>query len=806
MEKSSNYLKMCEKISKLSIYSLVFLLPIFFLPWTGDILDFNKQALLVFLVFVSFFAWLLKIMISGKFKFSVSWIHLPIVILFLVLLTSTLFSLYPYGSFWGWPQVSSGSLLTLLSFILFYFLAVNVFKKEEISFLTKLLIFSGFLALLFGIFQLFGKFLFPFAFSKTPSFNTIGSQSSLAVFAAVLLPLITLFIIKTRKKLLRVFFIAGAALTIFFLILINFSVAWWLVLIGAVLVITLVAQKRDVLNNRWLTLPMVFLAISLLFIFLRFQIPGPSNVPTEVFLNQRTGMDIAWKTLKESPVIGSGPGTFIFDFSKYKTTDFNKSQLWNVRFGKSGSEFLNSLTTTGILGGLSFLALIGTFIFYGTKALFLKRRKGKKQDLNKNGEIEVDINDELEGEDEGFFWVLSAGIFISFLVLTVGYFLYSSNLSLNFVFFLFLAGFVALVFPKREFLLKPSSLGALVFTFIFTLLLVFSLGIFILEAQRYVASAYYQKGMNAWQQNKSEDAVRYMEKAVVINSKVDMCWRQLSQFYLQMVNETTQREDISKDDINKQIQLYINNAVNSTKAAVDTSPENVANWSVRGFVYKSLIGIIGGVGDWAARSYDSALELEPANPYFPTQKGLVLLQQASFLSEDRKEEKVNILKKAEGEFEKAIELKTDYAPAHFQLAMTYQAEGRQEEAIKKLEVTRDLAPFDLGLAFQLGVTYYQNEDYQKAKTELERAVSLSSNYSNALYFLGLAYDKLGLSNKAIDEFEKVAELNPGNQQIKKILDNLNSGKNILEGLVEEQPPTVPIEEEQPEIRNQPLEK
>ena len=804
MTESLNYLNVCEKVSKISIYLLVFFLPLFFLPWTGDILNFNKQALLVFLVFIAFFAWMLKILISGKFSFTISWVHIPLIVLFLVLVFSTLFSLYPYGSFWGWPQVSSESLLTLLSLILFYFLAVNIFKKKEISNLIISLIFSGFFAAIFGIFQFFGKFLFPFAFSKTSSFNTIGSQSGLAIFIAVLLPLITLFIIKIQKKSLKLFFIASAILSVFLLILVNFLVAWWLVIIGAILTITLIAQKRDFLDNRWLVLPMVFLAIALFFVFFKPQIPGLPNGSTEVFLSQKAGLSIAWESLKENPVFGTGPGTFLFDFSKYKAADFNKSQFWNVRFGKSGSEFLNSLTTTGILGILSFLSLIGIFIFYGIKSLFVKQRKRKKQNLSK--ETEIAVNKELRKEDKGFFWVLAAGIFISFLVLTAGYFLYSSNLSLNFIFFLFLASFGALIFPKGEFLLKPSSLTTLAFTFVFTLFFVFGSGIFILEAQRYIASADYQKGINAWQQGKSEEAVSYMEKATRINPRVDIYWRQLSQFYLQRINEVAQSKDLSKEDINKQIQLYINNSVNSTKAAIDTNPKNVANWSVRGFVYQSLIGVINGVDDWAIKSYDSALELEPINPYFPTQKGIVFLSQSSLLSKDKEEERNSLLKKAEGQFEKAINLKSDYAPAHFQLAMTYQAEGKEKEAIKKLEATKIIVPFDVGLAFQLGLTYYQNKDYQKAAAELERAVSLNSNYSNALYFLGLTYSQLDENNKAIKEFEEVARLNPGNSQVNQILSNLKSGKSALTGLVEKQPPVVPIEEEQPELKNQPSEK
>jgi len=331
----------------------------------------------------------------------------------------------------------------------------------------------------------------------------------------------------------------------------------------------------------------------------------------------------------------------------------------------------------------------------------------------------------------------------------------------------------------------------------FTLFFVFGLGIFILETQRYVAAADYQKGIIAWQKNNSEQGVREIEEATRINPDVDLYWRQLSQLYIQRVSETVQNKKLSKDAANKRIQLYINNAVNSAKAAVDASPKNVGNWSSRAFIYQKLIGIISGVENWAIKSYDSALQLEPLNPYFPTQEGLVYIQQAARLPKEKKDEKVKILEKAKTQFEKAIDLKSDYAPANFQLAMVYQAEGKQKEAIKKLEATKRMAPFDVGLAFQLALLYYQDKDYQKASGEFERALSLNPNYANALYFLGMTYNKLGMKDKAIKQFEKVAKLNPSNQQVKKILSNLKAGKNILEGLVKKQPPEVPIKEKHP---------
>jgi len=236
--------------------------------------------------------------------------------------------------------------------------------------------------------------------------------------------------------------------------------------------------------------------------------------------------------------------------------------------------------------------------------------------------------------------------------------------------------------------------------------------------------------------------------------------------------------------------------VNSAKTAVEINPKNVANWSARGSVYQNLIGMVGGTKEWAIESYKKALELEPTNPFFPTQTGIVFLREASLLTADgEKEEQNKILAQAEDQFSRAIEMKSDYAPAHFQLAMVYQAQGRGAEMVVQLERAKTFAPYDIGLAFQLGLIYFQRQDYEKARAELERAVLLNPDYANALYFLGLAYDELGKKELAIRSFEKILIANPDHSLVIMILNNLRAGEKALKGIIEEEPPVVPIEEE-----------
>lgn len=771
LPKSFDAVKTLDSISKYSIYLLVFLLPIFFLPFTANVLDFNKQALLLVLVFVSLFSYMIKSLIAGKIVYKTTIIHFVLAIFFLVVLISTALSLWKYGSFWGWPQSTGESLATLIGFLILFLLTTSIFAKKEIIKVLSFFSISGVIACFIGLLQLFSRFIFPFSFTKIVSFNTLGSINSMALFASFLVPIIIVFLM-TAKKYWKILSLIGLVILLLLLVLVNFRTAWWSLIIGSALLMVLGVQKKDLFDSRWIILPMFLLAISLFFLFFNIRVVGFIQKPIEVSLTQKATLGIALKSLRDNPVFGSGPGTFVYDFSRYKNENFNQTQLWNVRFEGGSSKILTMLATTGVLGLLSFLALIAFFLLAGVKY----------------------FSKEIKKEDSSGLLVL--GVFASMCSLIVGYFLYNSILSIDFSFFLLLALAVALTAEARkEITLKPSSLPTLGVTFAFTIIFIFGLGILILEGQRYVGEVSYAKGLAYWQKGEEVQGQLSLERAVSINPKPDLYFRDLSQIYLQRLSAELKRTDISKEDITKNAQLLVNNAINAARIATELNPKNPSNWSVRGFVYQNLIGVVPDVKDLALKMYDEAINLEPSNPYLYTQKGLSLVKEASLLTKDQEVQRTALYSDAQTQIEKAIGLKDDYAAARFQLAMLFQVQGKSEQAITGLENTRKYASQDVGLAFQLGLLYYQSKDYEKAQGELERAVSLDPKYSNALYFLGLVYDQLGQRQKAIEMFTAVLDLNPENEEVAKILSNLKAGKKALDGLVAEKPATAPIKEE-----------
>lgn len=765
-----------RRVSKTAVYVLAFLLPLFFLPFTANVLEFQKQALLLFLVLVSFLSFLTYVLISKKLEINLNFINVLVVILLLSVLISTIFSLSRYGSFWGLPLPIAQSFLSLLLLAVLYFIVTNLFKKEEIPLLLLVLFASGFLAALFFGVQLFSQFLLPFDFTRDISFNTIGSVNALAVYLAVLLVLL-LPLLFSVKKLLRVLLgIAGLAF-VAVLFLINFKTAWLVFSVGLACLLAFAAVSMGKkISPTFTVFIAVLLVAGLFFSFSRFSLPEQfPAVPLEISPTQKASFDVLKQVGAKSLFLGSGPGTFFYEWTKHKPPAINETIFWGVRFTRPSSEFFDRLTGTGLLGILAFFLLIGVCLWRVSGVILQKMEvKGKA-----SGKA-------LNGHDLFLLW----GIFAGLVSLALSFFLYTSSILILFLFFLLFAFSAQLQEDKKKsWDLASSQKAALGTSFVFVFVLVLGFGLVILYGQKYWAEVRYFQGLSAWQRGEAELSSNHIARAADLNPKMDVYWRDLSQIYLFRLQEILARPALVQEEMRQQAESLIASAINSSSQATIADSNNVTNWNIRGFVYRNMIGILGGADNWALRSYENSAELEPLSPYIQTETGRTYLALSDFLSRQGKEaERTESLRLARQSFEKAIELKSDYAPAHFQIAMIHVREGEIPEAISSLEEAKQAAPFDTGLAFQLGLIYYNDDQLDQAKREFERAVSIDPNYSNAFYFLGLIADKQGNREQALSHFEKIQGLNPDNQEIKLILENLQEGKPALEGVAPSQPP------------------
>src|ERR1043166_4190364 len=100
-----------SNLPSLALYALVFLLPLWFLPITQDIFNFQKQTLLILLVLVGVVAWLAKTINKKEVSFRKSWVHIAVLGVVVVVAVSSITSIWRYGSLWGWPLNVSDSFL-----------------------------------------------------------------------------------------------------------------------------------------------------------------------------------------------------------------------------------------------------------------------------------------------------------------------------------------------------------------------------------------------------------------------------------------------------------------------------------------------------------------------------------------------------------------------------------------------------------------------------------------------------------------------------------------------------------------------
>ncbi|MBM3206508.1 MAG: tetratricopeptide repeat protein [Candidatus Staskawiczbacteria bacterium] len=767
-----------DKISKASLYILVFLLPIWLLPITQDAISFQKQALLVLFVLIAFIAWLAKITSQGELNVKINLVGWAVILFIGTSLVSTITSFWIYGSFWGWSSNVSDSFIAILFFGILYFLISNIMgeKKRIVTFLL-LLTSSVFLGALYAVLQLYKIFLIPLPFAKLSAFNTIGSLNVVSMLVAVILP-IAIAMSFAQKGTVKWLFRFFSAFFLLILLILNFFNAWLILVIGiGIMVIFSISNLKNSENKNWFSLPMAILVISLFLLMFRVPIPGVPTSPTEVTPSHLSEIKIARGLFSDNPKIlpfGSGPGTFSQVYSKYRDTNLNQTIFWGTRFRAGASEFLDVLLTKGLVGLLVFVMVLLSALIFGVKMVL----NSYKLDYSAH--------------------ITQVGLLASFVSVVAFKVLHYDNIVSSFIFWSLL-GAMSVYFAYKNKSKEQSENHYLstIYSFVFLIAVIFGVGLLFFGGQKYIAEVKYLRGINSASLGNLDNGISNVLSATSLNPSLDLYWRDLSQLYLSQLNVLLLKNDASDQQKSQQVQNIVSNMAFSSNQSILINPKNVENWNVRGFIYRNLLSVPGS-SDLAIESYNKSSELEPSSPFSFTEIARVYLYQAQALkSSNDNVKKQELISKSVDNINKAIALKSDYAPAQYLLALVYEQQGESEQAILKLEETASVAQNDIGLAFQLGIIFYQRENFSKAQTYLERAKLINDNYSNARYILGLVYDKIGQKSKALLEFQKVQQLNPDNLEVIKIIDNLNANRPALYSIQSE---PLSIEESPSEIK------
>lgn len=757
------------KYIRVIIYVLIFLAPLFYLPFTSELLEFNKQFLIFVLAGIGLILYLAQVIKNGRLIFKKSPANYGALIYLAAVILVTLFSELKYRSiFGGFDFGFSESLISTASLAVFFFLIFNVFSKESINKILDVFGLSLFLVLSLGLFQILGTSVFGLlGIAGAPSsFNTVGTLNSLGVISAILLVLSFSKLNAGAGSLLRYLKIPSILLPLFFLMLFNWWILWLIAISGLIFVMTINSFTDWRLTNYFWPSAVILLGVVFMLFGFNFASGLAVSFPLEIAPSFKASLNIVKEVFKKDTLFGVGPGNFSVAYDLFKPLSINNTAFWNVRFSRATSEILNIAVEGGAVGLIGFAVLL----WAGLRSAF---RRGLNRVLR----------------------ILPA--FASLIAAAV---LYPSNMTLALSFWL-LFGLLALTGSTKDdeiaVNLEKSPRHSLITSVLFVGVMVLAVIGFYFVILRYQANLKFVRAVSAPDVDKQ---TQLLVEALNLDRNEDTYPRSLNNLLILRIGQEVQKlqqaqTEEERQQIGSRIQNFSATAINLSAEVTARHPKDSVNWFSRGLTYENLVGLINGADEWAIRMYREHAKVAPRDPQPELKIGNIHLNRADSLrrlisgqgaQNITQEARRNIgsqissnLNQAEENFKKAIELKSNYALAIYNLGAVYERQGRVKDAISQLEATKAVNPLDANLSFQLGLLYYRNNQKNNAFNEIQRALTIFPDFSNARWYLALLYEERGDLDNALAELRKIEALNPDNEILKSKIGELEAGKRSI---------------------------
>ncbi len=751
-----------------ALFLIFLLVPLFFTGLASQGLPFEKNILFYFLVLLGAVAWVSKGVIQGELEFKRTPLDWPIVGLVVVYIVSTILSVSQKDSLIGAFGNPSKGLAGLVAFIMFYYLLINNIDAKRAKWFFWALVGSSFLISVYSILQLAGIFILPIVATKAASFNPLGSLSSLTTYIVISLPLLVVAASqiqelredknKTLNLIVKIVLGLLILLDLVILTLLSGFTFWPAALVGAVIILMFLLAKIIKTESNDMVIPVaVFLLLIVQLVLGNFNF-AKLNLPTEVSLSRTASWQIAKNSIIADPILGSGPSTFYYSFSKFKSPDFNGTILWNARFDSAAGALFEFMATIGSLGTLAviIIALIALSV------TFLALIKAAKKDAQ----------------------LILLGLFASFVVVLLSALLLPVNGSIILVAILISALTVAVamsIYPERfksvnlSFRATPKyalALSAIFLTVSAAVVVLFTMGF-----KMYLADIYAQKSLGETDQNKK---IELLTKSLQLAPYQDKYYLELANTYLALANqEAAGRADQTT------VGNYLANAIDNGKKAVDLAPNSASNNEGLALIYENASFYVRGALEWAENLYKKDAELDPANPTPIIRIALINVARAN-LAQDAKE-KETYLNEAIKKYQEAIDKKSDLAAAYYGQAIAYEKMNKLSESVEQLKKATVLAGNNLDYRFELGrilfnrgvvkpdlgqaasnnittgqtdqglsvspnsatgATIGRNDDLNNSEQIFLSILAANPNHANSLYSLALLYQKVGERQKA----------------------------------------------------------
>lgn len=351
-------MKNIEKIIKFCDYGLKFSLIFYILCAIVTTSGVEIASCFLFLF------WLIRTIISRKLYIPHFSLNIFILILITVIFISTIFS----------PCFlkSLNKFKLIIGQIGFYFLCLTTLKdSKQINQLLLILKITVFLSCLFGLWQYFFKIdLFAHGFERISS-NAIRIQSTLDApnafggSLAMLIPLVFSSILYKKNK-----FRYGI---LFFLMLINliftFSRGSYIAAIGSIIILVILSKRKISSTLVYLLILILLIISSLLFFSSSFKARIYSILQVELNQNRIHLFKGAIEMFKQRPLLGIGPGNFLFFYTQQHNLQKTEVPL-GERVNSCHNNFLQLAAEGGIFALISFILVLSVFFYQALKVLY----------------------------------------------------------------------------------------------------------------------------------------------------------------------------------------------------------------------------------------------------------------------------------------------------------------------------------------------------------------------------------------------------------------------------------------------------
>lgn len=639
--------------------------PLLFSNQTTEFYEMPKLVFLLVATLLLVGLWIFSWIVRGKISITRTPLDIPLLLLLVGIILSTYFSASRSEAIYGnFPQVHT-SAVAWVCYILLYFVAVSNLKNlAQIKTLLYVLYASATVIAIVSILSFFHVFL-PFDFAHAVNFTPTGSVFSSLALLLLLLPLPLLSIINPSKYFPLPIAVILAVLFGVTVVFIG-SLPTYVVLV-AIFAVCLFVSNRQQTRKMFLFFLIPVVIVALAFVLAYIPLPGfdtisqmEAHFPKEIQLPLSVSWKISASAFRDAPFIGTGPSSYLSNFTTYKPIEFNTFSFWNFSFGSAYNEFLQVLGTLGLIGFVALIWMCLVILLNSWRNL-----SSTKEPVDEHSHIIPALA--ISGFVAVLLLVLHATTLVSIVAtIFILAILMASQKAIRERIMYFSVGIKALTSDK-QFDLFPII--------IFVIYLIVAVAV-LLKAFNAVAADYYHRKALSLASSNGTLTYQYLQKAETLNPYIDLYRVDLAQTNFALANAIAVQKGPSKsnpkgtltDQDKKTIQTLLSQAINEGRVSVTLNPRSARNWEVLASIYRNITGVAQNALAFSLDAYGRAIQLDPVNPALRLSVGGIYYSEKNYPLAVRF-------------FTDAANLKPDYANAYYNLTIALRDSGDLQNAL-----------------------------------------------------------------------------------------------------------------------------